>query len=228
MKKISAIFCCLLFVGTCSVSNAHVVNTSEQILVVGDEEDDIFLYATPNPDEDLYTDFQVKIGQEVVKTHGWEVSMREERKPELYVMDLNKDGKKEVVVIITLGTGTWIVQKEAHILQLVDTPIGKAYEEMEIDDPVHTILRDFKITATDKTIQVKGRGHSLKAHNPCGETYFHHRFPLSQSVNWKVEGDTLEARVGLTITNNCVPASFFLKYNQKGEIYVAEQVIVNL
>jgi hypothetical protein len=95
-----------------------------------------------------------------VETHGWEVEMREERQPELHVVDLNNDGQKEIVVILTIGTGTFIVQKEAHILQKVETSDGKGYEEMDIDDPVHTIQRDFMITASDKTIKVKGRGQS--------------------------------------------------------------------
>jgi hypothetical protein len=45
---------------------------------------------------------------------------------------------------------------------------------------------------------------------------------------WKVEGNTLMANVGLTITSNCVPAGFVLRYKQKGEIYIANQIEMNL
>ena len=148
-----------------------------QTLVVSNEREGVYLYATPNFKNNRFTNFQVKIGKETVETFGWESSMREERQPELHVVDLNHDGQNETVVIITKGTGTWVVVKEAHILQKVDTPYGKAYEEMDIDDPVHTVERDFDITATDKTILVRGRGRQWKGTNPCGETYSHHRFP---------------------------------------------------
>ncbi|WHY84036.1 hypothetical protein QNH39_15235 [Neobacillus novalis] len=227
MKDILAIFC-LIFFCTSIVVSAEIPNLPKQTLVVGNEKEGVYLYATPNPKADLYTNFRVKIGKKVVDTYGWEVQMREERQPELHVIDLNNDGKKEIVVILTLGTGTWVVQKEAHILQQVETSDGKAYEEMDIDNPVHTIERDFKISATAKTIQVKGRKHLWKAANPCGSTYFRNRFPLSQSVNWKVEGNNLVADVGLTITSNCVPGGFILKYKQRGEIYIAKQIDVNL
>lgn len=228
MKKFIVAIGCLVIVWSSGVVNGKATTTNYQTLVVGDKKAGVYLYATPNPKEERFTDFRVKIGKEIVETVGWAVSMSETRRPELHVIDLNGDGKKEIVVIFIVGYGTWVVQKEAHILQQVETPDGLAYEEMDIDNPVHTIERNFMITATDKTIQVKGRGHTWKAANQCGKTYYRHRFPLYQSVNWKVEGNTLLADVGLTITYNCVPAGFILKYKQKGEIYIAKQIKVNL
>ncbi|MBV7508236.1 hypothetical protein KW850_23740 [Bacillus sp. sid0103] len=228
MKRTLSILGCLIFLLTNTVS-AEKSTEPIQSLVVANKKEGVYLYATLNPREEIYTDFRVKIGKEVVEAFGWAAAMSETRIPELHVIDLNKDGIKEVVVIITLGTGTWVVEKEAHILQQVETANGgKAYEEMDIDNPVHTIERDFEITATNNKIQVKGRSHVWKAANVCGETYFHHRFPLYQSVNWKVEGNNLIADVGLTITFNCVPAGFRLKYMQKGQIYVAKKIEVKL
>lgn len=206
----------------------HASGLPEQKLVLANEKEGVYVYATPNEKEDMYTDFRVLIGKDLVETSGWESPMRETRQPELHVVDLNQDGVKEVVVIITLGTGTFVVEKEAHVLQKVETWDGKRYEEMDIDNPVHTIERDFKITASNKIIRIRGRGQLWQAANPCGETYYRHRFPLYQSVNWKVDGTKLIADVGLTITFNCVPAGFLLTYKQKGEIYVANKVEVNL
>ncbi|WML49046.1 hypothetical protein RCG23_02765 [Neobacillus sp. PS3-34] len=227
MKRILATACWILFCGS-SLAFAEKPTEDKQTLVVGNEKEGVYLYATPDLNKNLYKDFRVKIENEMVETQGWEVEMREERQPELHVIDLNHDGKKEIVVILPIGTGTWVVVKEAHILQQVETLDGKRYEEMDIDNPVHTIERDFKITATNKTIQVKGRGHVWKVANICGKTYYRHRFPLYQSVNWKVKGNNLMADVGLTIKNNCVPAGFILSYKQRGEIYIAKHVKVNL
>jgi len=227
MKSSLAIFCWIVFFASTVVS-AEAPLEENQTIVVGDEKEGVFLYAVPNEAEGMFTNFSVKIGDELVETYGWEVEMREERLPELHVVDLNHDGEKEVVVILTIGTGTWVVQKEAHIIQKVETPNGLAYEEMDIDNPVHTIERDFEITATDKTIKVEGREHSWKGKNPCGNTLYRHRFPLSQSVNWKVDGNRILSEVGLTVTYNCIPASFVLQYKQKGEIYIAKQIKVNL
>jgi hypothetical protein len=227
MKSSLAIFCWIVFFAS-NVVSAEASLEGNQTLVVGNEKEGVFLYATPNEAEGIFTDFTVKIGGELAETYGWEVEMREERLPELHVVDLNNDGEKEVVVILTIGTGTWVVQKEAHIIQKVEIQNGHAYEEMDIDNPVHTIERDFEITATDKTIKVDGRAHSWKGKNPCGKTLYRHRFPLSQSVNWKVDGNQLVSKVGLTVTYNCVPASFTLQYKQQGEIYIAKQIKVNL
>ncbi|MEH7884975.1 hypothetical protein V7654_11720 [Bacillus sp. JJ1609] len=228
MKKLAALFCCLFFVWSSGISYANELKMPSEMLVEKNEKEGVFIYATPFPKDDLFRNFRVEIGKAVVEPLDWQISMREERRPELHVIDLNDDGKKEVVVILTLGTGTWVVQKEAHILQEVETANGKAFEEIDIDNPVHTIQRDFRITATDKKINVEGRGHTWEANNLCGKTDFKHRFPLHQSVNWKVEGNTLNAHVGLTLTDNCVPGAFILKYKQKGEMYIAEQIIVNL
>lgn len=227
MKRILVILCCVLFFGSIEVL-AQESTEQKQILIAGNKKEGVYLYATPNPKGEMFSDIQVMIGKQIFETYGWKVPMRAERKPELHVVDLNNDGLKEIVVIITIGTGTWVVQKEAHIIQQVEALDGKVYEEMDLDNPVHTIERDFKITATDQTIQVKGRGHIWKAKNPCRKTYYRHRFPFYQSVNWKVEGNNLVAEVGLTITHNCVPAGLVLKYKQQGEIYVAKQVDVNL
>jgi hypothetical protein len=227
MKSSLAIFCWFVFFAS-NVVSAETSLEGNQTLVVGDEKEGVFIYATPNEAEGIFTNFMVKIGGELVETYSWEIEMREERLPELHVIDLNSDGEKEVVVILTIGTGPWVVQKAAHIIQMVETPNGLAYEEMDIDNPVHTIERDFEITATDKMIKVVGRGHTWKGKNPCGKTLYRHRFPLSQSVNWKVDGNKLVSKVGLTVTYNCVPASFVLQYKQKGEIYIAKQIKVNL
>lgn len=228
MKKLTALFCCLFFVWSSGVSYANELKMPAEMLVAKDEKEGVFIYATPFSKDDLFRNVRVKIGKEVVEPQDWQISMREERRPELQVMDLNDDGKKEVVIILTLGTGTWVVQKEAHILQEVETANGLAFEEMDIDNPVHTIQRDFRFKATEKKIEVEGRGHTWKANNLCGKTNFKHRFPLHQSVNWKVEGNNLNAHVGLTLTDNCVPGEFILKYKQRGEMYIAEQIIVNL
>jgi hypothetical protein len=227
MKKVLSVLCLIVF---CASSGVHAEQStvSKQKLVVSNKKEGVYLYATPNPDDDLYTDFRVKIGNKIVETFGWKVSMRAERQPELHVIDLNQDGKKEIVVIITKGAGDSIVLKEAHIIQQVETMNGIDYDEVDIDNPVHTIERDFQISATDKTIQIKGRGQVWKADNPCGQTFFHHRFPLNDSVNWKVEGNTLVADVGLILTSKCIAGGFLLKYKQKGEIYTADQIKVIL
>ncbi|MBO9129277.1 hypothetical protein [Bacillus sp. 165] len=227
MKSRLVILCWVLFLVSNRVS-AEEPTLQKQTLVVGNEKEEVFLYATPNKREGIFTNFTVKIKDELIETYGWEVEMREERQPELHVIDLNNDGEKEIVVILTIGTGTWIIQKQAHILQKVETPNGLAYEEMDIDNPVHTIERDYEITATNNIIKVEGRGHSWKTINTCGKTLYRHRFPLSQSVDWKVDDNNLVSEVGLTITYNCVPASFVLRYKQNGEIYIAKQVKVNL
>lgn len=94
-----------------SVASAEQPTEPEQKLIIENEKERVYLFATPNPKEDRYTNFYVKIGNQMVETEGWEVSMREKRVPELHVVDLNHDGNKEIVVILTLGSGTWVVMK---------------------------------------------------------------------------------------------------------------------
>lgn len=66
----------------------------------------------------------------------WETYRDLSHPPELYYSDINADSRKEVVIVLTLGTGTGLVDQEIHVIRPEDgseisvLPAGEAAKQL--------------------------------------------------------------------------------------------------
>ncbi|WP_187355136.1 copper amine oxidase N-terminal domain-containing protein [Paenibacillus tengchongensis] len=72
----------------------------------------------------------------VKRSFNWETYRDLSHPPELYYTDITGDGRKEAVIVLTLGSGTGIFQQEIHVIRPEDgseinvLPAGEAAEQL--------------------------------------------------------------------------------------------------
>lgn len=68
--------------------------------------------------------------------------------PQLINTDINQDGEKELIIILTRGYGTGVINQEIHVLHKIDTNFGNVYREILVDNPITTLLKKVKMELT--------------------------------------------------------------------------------
>jgi hypothetical protein len=100
------------------------------------------LYATKR--EGNLEKFRLEIDRETRWFPYWRNSDTPAFGPRFFHEDINQDGKKELVIILTTGHGTGVLITEAHVLQKTQTNIGEIYMEKLIDNPLAIINKNVK------------------------------------------------------------------------------------
>ncbi|WP_054939172.1 copper amine oxidase N-terminal domain-containing protein [Paenibacillus ihuae] len=98
-----------------SGSVSTTVRKPAEALAAAEDHPKVKIYAALK-DQTTYKGYILEVNG---KKHqfDWETPRDPNHPPELYYADVNKDGQPETVVILTLGTGTGIVEQEIHIVK---------------------------------------------------------------------------------------------------------------
>ncbi|MDW0114815.1 hypothetical protein QT711_16585 [Sporosarcina saromensis] len=64
--------------------------------------------------------------------------------PQLIYRDINQDGEKELIIILTKGYGTGIILQDVHVLHNTETNFGDVYREMIVDNLLAILLKNVK------------------------------------------------------------------------------------
>ncbi|PWW38089.1 MULTISPECIES: hypothetical protein [Paenibacillus] len=107
--------------------------------------------------KDMFSSLDVVINGET-KTFNWINVTNPSFYPQISVVDLNADGKDEIVIVLTKGTGTGVHDSEVHVLK-------SDFTEISVSDPRKFVLSNIKVDLkTDKgirkyTLSVDGQEH---------------------------------------------------------------------
>ncbi|MBT2293763.1 hypothetical protein J7E73_32650 [Paenibacillus albidus] len=105
------------------------VRTPAEPLAVAKEDAEVKLYAALK-EGNMYKGYILEAGGSK-HPFAWESPRFVQYPPELYYTDINNDRQPEIIVILTLGTGTGIVEQELHVVNSktwTETVVPKAYE----------------------------------------------------------------------------------------------------
>ncbi|MDN4608669.1 hypothetical protein [Sporosarcina highlanderae] len=109
-------------------------------------EANIYLYATER--EGNLEKFRLEANGVIQYFPFWINVSNETYWPQLIYHDINHDGKKELIIILTQGYGTGIILQEVHVLHNTETNIGNVYREMIVDNPMAILLKNVKTKLT--------------------------------------------------------------------------------
>lgn len=158
-------------------------NSENKVLLSEIPNEDISLYALDSDEgKGVYEDILLNVKGKK-KKFNWSVDSGLSFRPEFVLSDMNNDGKKELIIIITTGHGTGIYTKEAHIFK-VDT-----LEEIQVQDPLEIISKNIKTKVyKDESnvkvcININGKEYMINS-KKLNEIY-------SEQNNKKNFGDTL-------------------------------------
>jgi light-regulated signal transduction histidine kinase (bacteriophytochrome) len=79
----------------------------------------------------------------------WKNSTFPDHHPELILEDIDRDGRKELIVILTKDHGTGYLQTEAHVID------PETLEETLIDSPIAIVLKNVKTKIMDGKAEIK-------------------------------------------------------------------------
>lgn len=127
--------------------------------------------------------------------------------PTITTADVNNDGKKEIIVVLTKATGTEINQQEIHVLD-------SNLMELSIEDPLKFIKNKVSSAITEENEQVnvlvKYNGKTVvKNYKSSDATLWFKNVYFGSIVNYKVENNKIIA----TIPGQVSPTLFAVNVN---------------
>ncbi len=100
-----------------ALTNDEAIMTEYDEIAKLDEED-IILYATKMNGNDIYTDFKIGFKGVILSRPHWINTTSSTWLPEINYEDINGDSKKELIIQLTKGTGTGVLEREVHVFHI--------------------------------------------------------------------------------------------------------------
>ena len=106
-------------------------------VIAKSDKDNITVYAKKGGS--LYRDFKIDFKGKVYSRPFWINDTNPSYAPQIYYEDINKDKKKELIIILTKGYGTGALEEEVYVYRdtnglidvLVDNPIAIIYKNVK-------------------------------------------------------------------------------------------------
>ncbi|MEX3748346.1 hypothetical protein [Lysinibacillus xylanilyticus] len=191
---------------------------------------DVSLYAKKM--NGVYTNFKINFQGGVLSRPYWINTTSPTWSPQIIYEDINKDGKNVLIIILTKGYGTGILEREVHVFHIQNQLLNKKFVEVPVevlvDDPIAIVLKNVKtellpnkanISIGDKkyTIDIKSLG--IKPEHLFADIYF------GNIINFEIKDNQLIAKIGGQIS----PAGGYIgdiliTYMFKDNIYQAKSI----
>lgn len=192
--------------------------TPEPQLLAHLPEAEASLYATLH--NGIYEGFELRIGQAVRPFPFWR-SMGS-HVPQILHHDINQDGSKEIIVVLTTNTGTGLYMAEAHVVQAdallkevyVDNPLSITWKNvMTKIDP-----QGVTVTINNKPIMFPKEKISATYENWFRQVYF------GNQISFKVEDHQLKAFLSAQISPTDYIGEIQISYKYKDSLYQAAEI----
>ncbi|SES44222.1 hypothetical protein [Psychrobacillus sp. OK032] len=118
-------------------------------IVAKSRKENITLYAKKM--NDLYYDFKLDFKGEVYSRPFWiNVANNITYSPQIYYEDINKDKKKELIIILNQGYGTGLLQQEIYVYGYTNGLI-----DVLVDNPLAIIYKNVKTKLSTEKAEIK-------------------------------------------------------------------------
>ncbi|MGE7672828.1 hypothetical protein ACQKMV_04455 [Lysinibacillus sp. NPDC094403] len=200
MKKIIVLIIAIsLF--TVLTNTKAMINEYEEI--AKSDKADVTLYAKKM--NGVYTDFKIYFQGSVLTRPFWMNTTSPTWSPQIIYEDINKDGKNELIIILTKGTGTGILEREVHVFHIQNKRIGKELVEVPVevlvDDPIAIVLKNVKteLLPNKAIINIGKKKYVIDTKPLKIDTEHEHLFPdiyFGNIINFEINDHQLIAKIG--------------------------------
>jgi len=195
------------------------------------EKGDIILYATKMNVNDVYTDFKIDVKGVIMSRPFWINTTSPAWLPEIISEDINGDGKQELIIILTRGTGTGIIEREVHVFDIQNQRLGKMFfegpVEVLVDNPIAIVLKNVKtkLSADKATVSIGEENYTIdiKSLGIQPEVLFTDIY-FGNSINFEIKDNQLVAKVGGIISPSGYIGSIQITYMFKDNMYQAKSI----
>jgi len=205
MKKVSILIIAISLFAVLTKTNAMVNEYDE---IAKSDKVDVTLYAKKM--NGVYTDFKIDFQGGVLSRPYWINTTSPTWSPQIIYEDINKDGKNELIIILTkgTGTGTGILKQEVHVFQIQNQRINEELVEVPVevlvDDPIAIVLKNVKtellpnkaiISIGEKKYAIDTKPLKIEHEHLFPDIYF------GNLINFEVNANQLIAKVGGKISS---------------------------
>lgn len=199
----------------------NIYNVNEKRLVAEIPNSNIKLYYIKlDKDFGNYIGFILQINDRK-KYYGWENVTNPAHAPKLTLADLDKDGRKELIIQLCEGYGTGVYDEEVHIIR------QQSFDEILVENPYIILHKNdirlkefpehFEVLLKDKKITMNKKGKLTPPYSKVGIGWG------TDNEYYEVKNNTLFARVplGIGVTSAGV---FIIRYMFKDDILQMESI----
>lgn len=189
-------------------------------IVAKSNEEKITLYAKKM--DGLYQDFKIHFKGETYFKPFWMNVTNPSYAPQIYYEDINKDEKKELIIILTKGYGTGVVWEEVYVYRYTN-----GLMEVLVDNPLAIIAKNVRTSLTPKeaVVTIKDKHHrvdispiNIKPENVFDEVSF------GSIVKYEVENNQLVARIAGQVSPAHFIGEIVIVYEYRDKMYQAKSI----
>lgn len=168
----------------------------------------------------MYEDFTLEIN-ESKRYFDWENVSNPTYAPKLLLNDINDDGEKELIIILTTGYGTGVYYSNAHVIN------PQTFEETYIDDPRAIILRNVKTKISENKVEINIGDKKTVMDIDRDETdseYFFSNITFEEYRSFEVIDDELRVTLGAKISPAYFIGEVEISYMFKDNMYQVSKI----
>ncbi len=171
----------------------------------------------------LYQDFKIDFKGQIYSRPFWmSVANNPNYAPEIYSEDINQDEKEELIIILTKGYGTGVLQEEVYVLGYSDGLV-----DVLVDNPLAIInknvksklsTKEAKISVGEKVYTVDIIPLQIESTNIFGDIVF------GDIINYEVTDSQLIVRVSGRISPSSNVGEIVIIYEYRDKMYQAKSI----
>jgi len=191
---------------------------------------DVTLYAKKM--DGVYADFKIYFQGGVLTRPYWMNTTSPTWSPQIFYEDIDKDRKNELIIILTKGTGTGILEREVHVFQIQNQRINKEIVEVPVevlvDNPIAIVLKNIKtkllpnkaiITIGEKEFAIDTKLLKIEPEHLFADIYF------GDLIDFEINNNQLIAKIGAQVSQvGGSIGNIEITYMLKDKMYQAKSI----
>lgn len=203
-----------------SFNHARATNWEQHVIGKIDQEN-ITIYAKEKGG--FYQDFEIDFKGNVYANPFWMNVTNPAYAPEIYYEDINQDGKKEFIIILTKGYGTGVLDQEVHVFHIDENRL----EEVLVDNPMAIMNKNVKASLTPDKVDIEiGKKHyelNVKALNQPPNTLFNEIY-FGNIIQYSVKNNQLLAIAHPQLAPGVFWGNIIITYEYRNHMYQAKSI----
>lgn len=192
----------------------------EYDIVAKSNKEKIALYAKKI--DGLYQNFKIHFKGEHYSRPFWINVTNPSYTPQIYFEDINKDAKKELIIILTKGYGTGVLDQEIYVYRYTNGLV-----EVLVDNPLAIINKNVKtkLTPTKAKVSIGNKNYALDI-SPVGikpEDIFND-IHFGSIIKYEVENHQLLARIEGQVSSAHFIGEVIITYEYRDKMYQVKSI----
>ncbi|WP_129692414.1 hypothetical protein [Gottfriedia acidiceleris] len=190
----------------------------KHVMVSKSAKENITLYAEKIGD--MYKNFKIDYKGETYFRPFWMNVTNPTYAPKIFYEDINKDKKKELIITLTKGTGTGVLDEEVYVYRYTNGLVDEL-----VDNPLAIIYKNVKTKlSTEKAEVIIGDKVSIVDTKSIEPTHLFEDVAFGSIIDYEVIKKQLMVRVSGQITPAMFAGDIIIVYEYRDKMYQAKTI----